>query len=118
YREANEALVAQSVLASGQRVLDLAAGTGRTAEAALPWLGAAGQVVGVEPAAAMRLAGQARLRDRRLAWTARRPGEPAGFDRVLCGAAVWQLQPLAETFRALAALLRPGGALAFNLPSL
>jgi SAM-dependent methyltransferase len=118
YREANEALAAHAALAPGQRVLDLAAGTGRTAEAAMPWLGATGQVVCVEPAAAMRLAGQARLRDPRLAWTARCPDEPASFERVLCGAAVWQLQPLAATFRDLAALLRPGGALAFNVPSL
>lgn len=118
YREANRVLIERAVLAPGQRVLDVAAGTGRTAEAALPWLHRQGRIVCVEPAAAMRAVGQGRLADRRVTWTDRLPEPPARFDRILCGAAIWQLAPLGETFRRLAALLEPDGALCFNVPSL
>jgi SAM-dependent methyltransferase len=118
YREANAALVARAALEAGQRVLDLGAGTGRTAEAALPSLGAAGRLVCVEPAAAMREAGRARLADPRVTWTADCPEPPAVFDRILCGAAIWQMLPLGQTVGRLATLLARGGALCFNIPSL
>jgi hypothetical protein len=36
----------------------------------------------------------------------------------LCGAAIWQMTPLAETLARFAALLREGGALCFNIPGL
>jgi len=98
YREANRALVERAALAPGQRVLDVAAGTGRTAEAALPWLHLRGSIVCVEPASAMRAVGRARLADRRVTWTDRLPEPPAAFDRILCGAAIWQLTPLGEIF--------------------
>jgi SAM-dependent methyltransferase len=118
YLEANAALVDRAALAPGQRVLDVAAGTGRTAEAALPWLHRRGTVLCVEPAAAMRAAGARRLRDPRATWAARLPEPPARFDRILCGAALWQMQPLTATVPRLAALLAPGGALCFSIPSL
>lgn len=118
YHAANAVLIERAVLAPGQRVLDVAAGTGRTAEAALPWLHRQGRIVCVEPATAMRAVGEVRLADRRVTWTDRLPEPPARFDRILCGAAIWQLTPLGETFRRLAALLEPDGALCFNVPSL
>src|SRR6476646_1558899 len=52
YRVANDALIAHASLCAGQRVLDVAAGTGRTAQAALPLLGESGFVLCVEPARA------------------------------------------------------------------
>jgi SAM-dependent methyltransferase len=118
YLAANTALVARAALGPGQCVLDVAAGLGGTAEAALPWLHRQGTLLCVEPAGAMRALGEARLCDRRVAWTARLPEPPARFDRVLCGAAIWQLVPLATTVMRLATLLAPGGALCFNVPSL
>jgi SAM-dependent methyltransferase len=121
YTRANEVLVGEAGLEAGHAVLDFGAGTGRTASAALRLLGPRGSVVCVEPAAAMRAAGERRLRDRRVAWCAALADAcdtGARFDRVLAGAMIWQLEPLDEWIARLAALLRPGGALAFNVPAL
>jgi SAM-dependent methyltransferase len=118
YRIANEALVAHAALAPGQRVLDVGAGTGRTAESVLPHIGGSGTILCVEPARAMREAAATRLRDRRITWTSSLPeGSVLAFDRVVCGAAIWQLLPLQFTFRRLAAVIAPGGALVFNIPA-
>jgi len=118
YRLANESLVAHADLISTHFVLDVAAGTGRTAEAALPFLGPEGRIVCYEPAAAMRAGGARRLADSRIVWTGRWPDGTHCFDRILCGAAIWQMQPLGETFMRLESMLGPGGALCFNIPSL
>jgi SAM-dependent methyltransferase len=118
YARANHALVAHARIASGMRVLDVAAGTGRTAEAALPSLGESGEVMCFEPSAAMRAEGLRRVADDRVSWTATLPGPDLPFDRILCGAAIWQLHPLPETLETLAGLLCPGGALCFNIPAL
>ena len=79
YREANQSLAAHAALEPGQRVLDVGAGTGRTADALLPTLGPTGTLTCFEPALAMRLAGAERLRDPRVSWVAEWPGE-GGFD--------------------------------------
>jgi SAM-dependent methyltransferase len=115
YRHANEALVTSAELAPGQRILDIGAGTGRTAELALRALEGHGAVVCVEPATAMRAEGRTRLPH--LHWLCELP-ERDSFDRVLCGAAVWQLAPLEATFVSVFDLLKDGGAFCFNIPSL
>lgn len=118
YRIANDALVAHAALAPGHRVLDVAAGTGRTADAVLPHIGALGSVLCVEPARAMRDVGVRRVKDARVAWTSELPeDDTAAFDRVVCGAGMWQLLPLDATLGRLASLLGPGGALIFNIPA-
>ena len=118
YRIANDALVAHAALVPGLRVLDVAAGTGRTAAAVLPHIGEQGTVLCVEPARAMRDVGARRLTDARVAWTSELPDDTTVlFDRVVCGAGMWQLLPLDVTLRRLAALLGPGGALVFNIPA-
>jgi len=113
YRDANLALCAAADLRSGQRVLDLAAGVGGTAEVAR----AAGcEVVCFEPARRMREAGARRVPHAH--WTGTWPESVGAFDRVLCGAAIWQMTPMEETFARAAALLRVGGVFAFNVPSM
>lgn len=118
YAEANRALVERADLRPGQRVLDLGAGIGGTAEAALPEIGEAGRIVCAEPSAAMRSLGLRRLDDERVEWRAGWPGAGDRFDRVLCGAGIWQMLPLEWTFARIRDLLVPGGALVFNIPGL
>lgn len=120
---ANAALIEHAEIEPGMRVLDLAAGTGRTAEAALESLGEDGRLVCVEPFAGMRAEGMRRVKDSRIEWRAALPDATMpdareSFDRVLCGAAIWQLDSLPETLLRLASLLRHGGALCFNIPAL
>jgi len=113
YADANRALIAAATLRPGLRVLDVAAGTGRTAEAALAY---GADLTCVEPANAMRQEGERRVPQAR--WVETWHIEGDGFDRVLCGAAIWQMLPLVETFTRAAAALHGGGALVFNIPSL
>jgi SAM-dependent methyltransferase len=118
YTRANAALIAHARIQSGLRVMDLAAGTGRTAEAVLDRLGEGGRVICVEPSPAMRAEGMRRITDRRVQWRTSLPQSGGGFDRILCGAAIWQLDPIGETLRTLAGLLVPRGVLCFNIPAL
>ena len=111
YDDANRHLIERAEIAAGHSVLDIAAGTGRTAE---PALAAGAEVVCWEPAAAMRAAGERRVPG--AVWTADLPDRR--FDRVLCGAAAWQWQPFSTFVRMAEHRLRPGGALVFNVPAL
>lgn len=118
YLRANAELIAHARIAPGMRVLDVAAETGRTAEAVLDFLGKDGRVMCVEPFTGMRAKGMLRVTDNRVRWSTTLPETEESFDRILCGAAIWQLDPLRESLRLLAGLLRPGGALCFNIPAL
>ncbi len=118
YRNANRKLIRKARIGGSQKILDFAAGTGRTAEAALAFLGSGGSILCIEPADAMRLAGTERLPDPRVCWAAEMPDEARGWDRILCGAAIWQLEPLQEWLCRFARILRPEGAFCFNIPSL
>lgn len=117
YREANRELVRHAALAGDLIVLDMGAGDGGTARAALPNLGADGAVLCVEPATAMRESGRRALRDPHVRWTDACPTTPGRFDRVLCGAAIWQMLPLPETIRRVRRLVRPGGCFCFDIPA-
>jgi len=118
YLRANRELIAHAQIAPGMRVLDVAAGTGRTAEAALRSLGESDCVLCFEPSEAMRSAGMRRITDSRVCWSATLPDATESFDRIFCGASIWLLNPLPKTFLMLADLLCPGGALCFNIPAL
>jgi SAM-dependent methyltransferase len=114
---ANHVLIAHAALRPGLDILDVAAGTGLTAAAALPFLAHQGSIICYEPSAGMRALGERRLRDPLVRWTDSLPDGPV-YERILCGAAIWQLLPLKETFIRLSRLLAPGGCLVFNIPSL
>jgi SAM-dependent methyltransferase len=118
YEEAGRDLVGRAELVAGLHVLDLGAGTGRTAELVLPALGGSGSILCIEPALAMRSRGEARMQDRRVLWTSFLPTGEERFDRIVCSAAIWQMAPLEATFSQLRGLLRTGGILCFNIPSL
>lgn len=119
YRRANEALAAQAALQPGLRVLDLAAGTGGTAAALLPALGPEGHIDCIEPAGAMAAAGRVRIgAEPRVAWHRSLAALGAArFDRIVCGAAIWQWPDLPALLRRLARRLEPGGALVFDMPA-
>jgi len=101
YRTANRALVRHAQLRPGLRVLDFAAGTGGTTAVALDVLGADGRVDCVEPAQAMRAAGVQKF-DGRVRWFADLASAATAYDRILCGAAIWQVPEIAACIEALA----------------
>ncbi|MCO4773623.1 MAG: hypothetical protein KDA24_26560 [Deltaproteobacteria bacterium] len=115
YRSVNQALASHAALADldAPRILDVGAGTGGTTGALLPLLPPSAEVVCVEPAAAMREASP--VRDPRVRWVADLPDDR--YDRVVCGASVWLLGPLAEVIPRLRARLAPDGALLFAIPA-
>jgi len=116
YRFANRALASRAALRPGLRVLDLGAGDGGTQAEALPYLGEHDSILCVEPARAMRDLGRATVRDERVAWAASIPDTELLFDRVLCGAAIWQMPDLPRILAEIHGLLRPEGVLAFDVP--
>ena len=118
YRQANEKLVKHAALAPGMQILDVGAGDGETTATALAHIGEGGTVLCFEPANAMRALGKSTLTDDRVTWTSRWPVGPMRFDRVLCGAAIWQILPLQTTFRKVFKLLREEGCFCFNMPTL
>jgi SAM-dependent methyltransferase len=125
YIDANTELVSHAAIRPGMRILDLGAGTGRTVEAVLPLVGPTGRVVCVEPFEAMKACGMRRVSDARVEWRCDLPeptrGGPSGdarFDRIVSGAAIWQLEPLEEWIRKLSEFLLPGGALCFTVPAM
>lgn len=119
YRRANAALAAHAAIAPGMRVLDLAAGTGGTSAALRDALGDGGRIHCVEPAAAMAAAGRERLgADPRVSWHGSlRDVAGCRFDRIVCGAAIWQWPDIARLVQRLSRLLAPGGALVFDIPA-
>lgn len=121
YRIANRMLAEHAALRPGMRVLDIAAGDGATTRAALECMNDDAYIVCFEPAAAMRALGQRTMMGRRATWVAVWPATPDSdppFDRVLCGAAFWQLDPPAAALHRIHALLRPGGRFCFTVPCL
>jgi len=112
YREANRHLLDEAEISEASRVLDVGAGTGRTAEAILErWPRA--EVACFEPARAMRTCAERRLRGRvRLL-----DHLEGSWDVVVCAAALWQWTPIEEAIATLAERLVPGGALVFDIPS-
>ncbi len=69
------------------------------------FLGEDGRVVCVEPFAGMRAEGMRRVTDSRVEWSAILPCARESFERILCGAAIWQLDPLPERSRVAAPIV-------------
>lgn len=116
YHFANQELARAAEIGTARSLIDFAAGLGHTAEALLAHEREL-RITCVEPAAAMREAGQRRLGDPRVSWAAELPASGV-FDRVVCGAGLWQADDLSATLRKLSALLAADGRLCFTIPSL
>jgi ubiquinone/menaquinone biosynthesis C-methylase UbiE len=103
-------------LAPGERVLDVACGTGLVTLAAARMVGPSGTVVGGDLSARMVDAGRRRADERRVANAsfARMDAEhlalpDAGFDVVLCALGLMYLPDPAQAVREMWRVLRPGG---------
>lgn len=122
YRWLNRELAVSAELANARRVLDLACGTGATAEACLALLPRDAELIGVDGSAEMVGVARARLRDPRAGFRvadAEDLAEALGgpFDRALCNAAFWQFHRPTAVFAGLAVLLSPGALFVFNAPA-
>jgi SAM-dependent methyltransferase len=113
---AHDALIAAAAFAAGERVLDIACGTGLVSLAAARAVGPAGQVVGVDISARMvdaarERAGRAGLAHARFermdAEHLELPG--AGFDVVTCALGLMYLPDPERAVREMLRQLRPGG---------
>ena len=121
YQRLNRELVRMARLATAERVLDLACGSGATARAALRRLPEGAELVGVDASPTMVPLARAEVEDPRASFrvaAAAQIGQvlDGSFDRVLCNAAFWQFPSLEEVIRSVAGILRPGGRFVFNLP--
>ena len=102
------------------RILDLACGTGATAEAVLQRLGPRGELHCVDRAAAMVSLARTLLDDPRVTFEVRSAerlsaSRAAPFHAIVCNAAFWHFHgsPLTD----MARLLVPGGSLHFTVPA-
>jgi SAM-dependent methyltransferase len=114
-------LVRRAGVLPGERVLDVACGTGAAALEAARLAGPDGMVIGVDLAAPMVAQTARRLRALRCAsggvavMDAERLGlRPRSFDVVCCASAVYLLDGQAATLRRWRQVLRPGGRLAVS----
>jgi ubiquinone/menaquinone biosynthesis C-methylase UbiE len=113
---AHAALLAQAALAPGERVLDVACGTGLVAIAATRAVSAAGRVVGIDLSARMVDAARRRAAERSadnvdfLRMDAQRLALPdARFDVALCALGLMYMQDPAAALAEMRRILRPGG---------
>jgi len=124
YRVANRALVENAYVENSLHILDFAAGMGATTQALLSEIRPEARVVCVEPSYTMRSRGRNQVQDYRVSWQDGLPDADTFstnddyFDRIVCGAAIWQMLPLHTIIEQLSCLLKPGGALCFNIPAL
>ena len=92
------------------RVLDVAAGTGLVTREALAVVGAAHDVIGLDPSAAMMRSGLQAMGVPLVQGTAERlPFADAQFDFVSLGFALRHVADLGSVFREFRRVLRPGG---------
>jgi SAM-dependent methyltransferase len=112
------ALLVAAALAPGERVLDVASGTGRVALQAAEAVGAEGSVLGVDLSARMvdAAALHAPSNTRFARMDAQRLALPdAQFDVVLCSLGLMYLPDPGQALREMRRVLRPGGRLALSV---
>jgi SAM-dependent methyltransferase len=116
---AHESLLAAAALAPGERVLDIACGTGLVAFPAAAAVGSAGRVVGVDVSGRMVELAQRRARERKVANAsfARMDADrldlvDAAFDVALCGLGLMYVVDPLSALGELRRVVRPGGRIA------
>lgn len=119
YRISSSRLADEAALAPGERVVDLACGTGATTRQILTRVGPAGTITGVDASPAMLDVAGRNIRAPNVRWVTGQAERldsviDTPVDAVVCNMAFWQLT-LAPTLSAIARVLRPGGRLAFTI---
>lgn len=116
--DAQSALLAAAALRGGERVLDVACGTGLVSFAAANAVGPAGEVLGVDLSGAMVDAARQRAQQRGVsnAAFARMDAErlalpDASFDVALCALGLMYMPDPEQALREMRRVLRPGGRL-------
>jgi len=116
----NQPLIAAAGVGAGDRVLDLASGTGEPALSLAKVVGAQGRVVATDPAPRMlaglrRRAEQAGLGNLSVEAAEMQdlPFADASFDRVTCRFGIMFVPDAARAFAEVRRVLRPGGSAAF-----
>ncbi|RMG43841.1 MAG: class I SAM-dependent methyltransferase [Acidobacteria bacterium] len=121
YRALGRRLADLLRLPPGACLLDLACGTGVSAEPALRCLGPGGRVVGADAAAAMLAVARRRHLVPNAAWVravpASLPFRDGCFDAAMSSAAFWHFPSPGSAFAELYRVCRPGARLALNVPA-
>ena len=103
---------------AGERILDLACGSGLVAAEALA--AGAGRVVGLDRAPAMVAVARRHVPDSAAVFVAGDPGRlpfaDGSFEGAACSAALWHFPQLFHSFQELSRCLMPGGRFACNIP--
>ncbi len=115
---AQDALLDAAAIAPGERVIDIACGTGLVTLAAARAVGASGQVLGVDLSEQMVAAARRRAAATAPAQFMRMDGEAldalpeASFDVALCALGLMYMPSPERALRQMARVLRPGGRVA------
>lgn len=108
-----QVLVERAHLVPGERVLDVACGTGIVARMAMNIVGSDGRVAALDVNPAMLEAGQAAAADTSIEWTQgsaqQLPHGDAEFDAVLCQHGLQFFPDRTQAAREMRRVLRPGG---------
>jgi ubiquinone/menaquinone biosynthesis C-methylase UbiE len=121
YRALNVELARHAELSTARSVLDLACGTGATAEACLAHMPGDATLLGVDAAEPMVALARDNVADPRArfevaAADALDPAQHGIFDRVVCCAAFWQFASPRAALESIARVL-DRGTLVFNVPA-
>jgi demethylmenaquinone methyltransferase/2-methoxy-6-polyprenyl-1,4-benzoquinol methylase len=102
--------LARAGLTQGQRLLDIATGTGVVARAAMTITGNANDIIGLDPSIGMLLAGREKAHFPLVeAGSEHLPFRDASFDMITVGFALRHFADLDAVFRDCRRVLRPGG---------
>lgn len=122
YWQSSRKLIELAQVASGQIVVDLAAGTGVTTKCLLEMVPEVSQIHAVDLSQQMLNKAKEYVQDERVTYICGGAEDvssvvPTPVDRVICNSAFWQFPDRAGALAAIQGVLKSGGIFAFNLPN-